>query len=158
MWDTILPHAEFVFNNFVNHTTKKTLFEDVYRFKPQKVLDLVPLPQEARVSEEGEAFVEHVRRIHAEVCASIKTSNDNYEKATDEHQRFKEFSKGDLVMVYLRKERYLKGTYHKMKSRKIGPCKILKKISSNALWWSYRMISKSVLFLMLQIYLIFMGL
>ncbi|GAV80013.1 Chromo domain-containing protein [Cephalotus follicularis] len=34
-------------------------------------------------------------------------------------------------MVHLRKESYPKGIYHKLKSRKIGPCKI-PKISSNA--------------------------
>ncbi|GAV67455.1 hypothetical protein CFOL_v3_10960, partial [Cephalotus follicularis] len=83
-------------------------FEAAFGFNPQNVLDLVPLPQKARVSEDGKAFAEHVRNS------------------------LWEFAKGDLVMVYLRKERYPKGTYHKLKSRKIGPCKILKKISSNA--------------------------
>ncbi|GAV79561.1 hypothetical protein CFOL_v3_23026, partial [Cephalotus follicularis] len=82
-------------------------FEAAYGCKPQNVLDLVPLPQEARVSEEGEAFLEHVRN---EV----------------------QFARGDFVMVYLKKERHPKVTYHKLKTRKIGPCKILKKISSNA--------------------------
>ncbi|GAV75137.1 Chromo domain-containing protein, partial [Cephalotus follicularis] len=62
----------------------------------------------------------------------IKTSNDNYKEAVNEHRRFKEFAKGDMVMVYLTKERYPKGTYQKLKSRKIVPCKIIKKISSNA--------------------------
>ena len=33
-------------------------FKAAYRLKPQHVLDLVLLPQEARVSDEGEAFVD----------------------------------------------------------------------------------------------------
>ena len=37
-----------------------------------------------------------------------------------------------MVLVYLWRERFPQGTYHKFKSRKCGPCKILKKNSSNA--------------------------
>jgi hypothetical protein len=34
--------------------------------------------------------------------------------------------------VHLRKERFLKGKYNKMKKKNIRPCKILRKISGNA--------------------------
>ena len=39
---------------------------------------------------------------------------------------------GDLVMAYIREERFPKGSYNKLKLKKIGPCKILRNFSANA--------------------------
>lgn len=42
------------------------------------------------------------------------------------------FEEGELVMTHLRKEGFHRGTYSKLKYKKVGSCKILRKNSENA--------------------------
>jgi hypothetical protein len=42
------------------------------------------------------------------------------------------FEVRDQVLAHLRKERFTRGTYNKLKFMKIGPCKILMKFDANA--------------------------
>jgi hypothetical protein len=37
-----------------------------------------------------------------------------------------------LILAHLRKEIFLKGTYNKLKMKRIRPCKVLKKFGANA--------------------------
>jgi len=39
---------------------------------------------------------------------------------------------GDVVLAHLRKERFPRGEYNKLKMKNIGPCKIFHKFSVNA--------------------------
>lgn len=88
-WDAIIPQAEFAYNNSVNRTTGKTPFEAVYGLKPQHAVDLVPVPLETRVSEDGEVFEDHIKRVHEEVRAAIMSSNESYAAASNQHRRAK---------------------------------------------------------------------
>ena len=122
-WALTLSQVEFAYNNLVNRSTSKSSFVIVYCVPPKHALDLVPLPELPGVSQAAENMADHIQAMQEEVRQKLETTNAKYKEVANK----KIFNVGDLVLVYLRKERFLVGTYNKLKDKKYGPFHITKK-------------------------------
>ncbi|XP_017255857.2 transposon Ty3-I Gag-Pol polyprotein isoform X1 [Daucus carota subsp. sativus] len=131
-WDLVLPFAEFAYNNSKNRTTQLSPFEVVGGLSPNTVLDLAPIPNPKKASAKAEEMVERIKEIHEQVRDHIEASNLKYKAAADIHRRKVIFKEGDNVWAVLTKDRFLPGENHKLHDRKVGPCKILKRVNDNA--------------------------
>ncbi|WP_374695325.1 hypothetical protein ACEW7V_02415, partial [Areca yellow leaf disease phytoplasma] len=96
------------------------------------LIDLIPLPIHARVSESAESFAQHIRDLHKDINQKINLSNETYKNLVNSRRRIKEFDVGDSVMIRLRPERFPPGSVKKLHARGAGPFKVLKKVGSNA--------------------------
>jgi hypothetical protein len=131
-WDNILPQAEFAYNDSVNRSTGQSPFQFVYGMRPRGISELRNSEQTATRSASAEDFAEVMKELHSQVKEQLQNSSQEYKRREDQHRRQLQFEVGDLILEHLRKERFPRGTYNKLKMKKIGPCKVLKKIGENA--------------------------
>jgi transposase InsO family protein len=66
-WDQIVAQAEFVFNNSVNRSIGKSLFEIVYGIQPRGIIELRNLNQDEFRSATAEDFATKMQKLHDRV-------------------------------------------------------------------------------------------
>ena len=108
-----------------------SLFVIVHRKVPHHLLDLGKLPIGEKFSSAGFVMAEQIIYVQEEVQLKLEKSNEKNKEAADKKRREKIFCEGETVMLYLKRERIPAGAYNKLKPRKYGPPKIVKKISDN---------------------------
>jgi hypothetical protein len=131
-WDHVLPQAEFAYNDSMNWSTGKSPFQVVYGMQPRGVSELRDSEQTAASNASAEEFTEAMKELHNRVKERLLKSSQEYKRREDQHRRQLQFEVGDLVLAHLRKERFPRGTYNKLKMKKIGPCRVLRKLRENA--------------------------
>ncbi|PKU83804.1 hypothetical protein MA16_Dca010897 [Dendrobium catenatum] len=129
-WEEVLGKAEFAFNAMPNRSTGKAPFTIVYTKAPNLAVDIIVLLN--CKSGSAATFKDNYSKLLSDVRQQIIRSNQWYKAAVDIHRRPCSFQVGDLVMVHLRRERFLPGAYSKLAKRKIGPVPIIAKFNDNA--------------------------
>ena len=130
-WDQMLAQAEFAYNSSVNRATRLSPFQIVYGRLPHFPAD-ISFHSIEKESEEANVFMRERAKFFSQVQGKLREGYAKVESRINKKRKEKLFEVADLVWVYVSKDRYPVGQHNKLKPRKIGPCKVVKKINSNA--------------------------
>jgi hypothetical protein len=107
-------------------------FEIVYGFKPIAPIDLLPLSLQERTNMEASERVAYIKKIHEKTKEAIELKAVRKATSMNKHRKKGLFEPGDLVWIYLRKERFPEQRKSKLMPRGDGQFRVLAKINDNA--------------------------
>ena len=123
--------AEFIYNNKVYSSTKTLPFKANYRQDPRMGFEV----KKKRKYEEAEKFVVKMKEIQKEARAALGKVQEEMKKYMDrKREKVNEYKVGDLVMLSTKDLKYqmIGRRTEKLTERFVGPYKIKKIVSSNA--------------------------
>lgn len=121
----IIPQDEFIYNDYVNRSTRRSHFEVLYGIHPRGILELRDIQELERRSAQGEGYAVAMKEIHDRVRETLQKNTEKYKEKANEKKRDVQYKMGDLVMAILKKEILPKGQPTKFLMKKIGPCMVL---------------------------------
>ncbi|GJR48441.1 RNA-directed DNA polymerase [Tanacetum coccineum] len=124
--------AEFAYNRSTHSSTGCIPFLVVYGHNPFTPLDLAPLPGVETFSAEGNDYIEQSKSLHEQVREQITNHNLQYQARANKHRRKVVFQEGDLLWVFLWRERFPQRRFFKLQPRYDGPFRVLQRINDNA--------------------------
>ena len=95
------------------------------------VYELCDLGELEKQSVDREYFSTSISELQEQVKARLQQSNTSSKARAYSKRREKNYEVGYLFLAYLKRNRFPKGEYNKLKMKNIGPCRILKKFSAN---------------------------
>jgi len=75
-WDVKFAHAQFAHNRTPSYATSHSPFKVSYGLNPLIPIDLIPIPQQSRVSFEAEARDKEMKKLHEQVRAQTEKVNE----------------------------------------------------------------------------------
>jgi hypothetical protein len=82
-WDSILPQAEFTYNDLVNRSTVRSPFQIVYGVQTRGASELRDSEQTVTSSASVEEFAEAMKELHSRVKERLLDSNRKYKCRAD---------------------------------------------------------------------------
>jgi hypothetical protein len=85
---------------------------------PRGISELRDLGQNEFRSARAKDFDAEMHKLHGEIKEQLQDSSKKYKERVDQHRRELQFEVGDQFLAHLRKERFPRGTYKKLKNEK----------------------------------------
>jgi len=131
MWEECLLHVKFAYSQEEQSTTKVSSVLVVYGFNRYASIDLLPLPATERTHRYAKECADVILKLHETTKENIENKNKKYKIAGIQGRKEVKLEPNNLVLLHLRKDRFLELLRSKLMPRADGPFKIIDKINDN---------------------------